>query len=105
MATVKYGWGQWAASQPDVTDHLAPNDVHSWIAWGFGDGDAITITAHPGHAGGVPVRPPLPVEQVLAVENVQIEWSPTGRRIFFDVRNVGNFAVFGYVIGYTFVNK
>jgi len=105
MATVNYWSSSWAASGADVEDELKPNDVHSYIMWGFGDGDAITITAHPGHAGGSPLRPPLPVEQFLAVENVRTEWNPNGRRVFFDVRNAStSYSVFGYVIGFAFVS-
>jgi hypothetical protein len=103
MAHVSYSSGTWTATGEGL-DHLVPGAVHSWIAWGFGDGDAIVVSAHPGHLGG---NPPIniPEEQILTVENLRTEWNPTGRRIFFDVQNTGSFAVFGYVIAYAFINK
>ncbi|MGB8524645.1 MAG: hypothetical protein WCD43_16900 [Candidatus Acidiferrales bacterium] len=102
MAKVSYWSGSWATVSPDFEDHLVPGAVHSWIMWGFGQGDTLTITAHPGHFNN-PGEPRA--EETLAVENVQVEEDTSGRRVFFDVRNVGSFAVFGYVMGFGMVNK
>lgn len=102
MAKVSYWAGSWATTSPDFEDHLVPDAVHSWITWGFDKGDTIAISAHPGHFNNI--GEPR-AEETLAVENVRVEEDTEGRRVLFDVRNVGNFAVFGYVIGYGFVGK
>jgi hypothetical protein len=92
MATVHYAFGYWVSTGDD----LAPNDVHSWVQWGWGldYGTANCITAHPlvGGDGGS-----------LAVESVRQQTDANGRRQFFTVRNVGQTTIDGYGIGYSFV--
>jgi hypothetical protein len=44
-------------------------------------------------------------EQLLAVENVQMETDPSGRRMFYTIRNVGSNAVDAYGVGYSFVSS
>jgi len=88
-----------------------PNEIDSWMAWAFKDGDAITVTAHPESAGHV--RGDLsnsPLEPMLSVENIQVQLGPPTqvpgvRRIFFDVRNVSNFFIPDYTIGISSINK
>jgi hypothetical protein len=92
MANVRYWFGSWVSAEGN---DLQPGDAHSWIAWPINYGEALSITASPVQGG---------VEYVLAVQDVAIQSDPNGRRIFFTVRNVGQNAVPGYGIGYSFVS-
>jgi hypothetical protein len=104
MAKISYSSFSWMTLSPDWEDHLVPNAVHYWIAWGFGDGDAISISAHPGHEGSVPL--PLLGEQILIVQNQRTQWDENGRRVLFEIKNVSDeSAVFGYVVGIAAINK
>ena len=94
MANVRYWFGSWVSA--NEADALAPGGVHNWIAWPYNYGETITVTASPLQGGD---------EQILAVENVQIEADPNGRRIFYSVRNGGNTFVDGYGVGYSFVSS
>lgn len=102
MAKVSYWSFSWTTVSPDFEDHLVPGAAHSWIAWGFEKGATFTISAHPGLFDN-PAEPRS--DQSLTVESVQMEDDASGRRVFFNVRNVGDFAVFGYVVGFGTVSK
>jgi hypothetical protein len=94
MANVNYWFGYWlSASEADA---LAPSGAHYWIAWPYGYGDSIGISASPLEGGE---------EHVLVVENVQLQADATGRRMFFSVRNVGRSQVDAYGIGYSYISQ
>ncbi|HKC24095.1 MAG TPA: hypothetical protein VKF32_05100 [Thermoanaerobaculia bacterium] len=95
MANVSYWLGTWLSAGPG--DDLPPGATHDWIMWGFGYGEAISVSAHPVVGA--------PEDRVLAVENVRIEGDPGGRRMFFTVRNAGPSFVPGYGIGYGFISQ
>ena len=76
---------------------MLPGDVHSWIMWGFNYGDVVSVSAHP--VVGNPNA-----ERILAVENVHVEGNVGGRRLLFDVRNVGPDSIPGYINAYSWVS-
>jgi hypothetical protein len=113
MAKVLYWTGSVISGSPPG---LLPGQADQILAWAFSDGDAIQVTAHPGGAGHVRGDDSnSPLQPVLAVENLQVEWSPPPlgsgskavgtRRILFDVRNVGTSYVTDYLIAYSTINK
>jgi len=94
MATTSYWFGYWVSSD-EVG--LKTGQEHNWIMWGFGYGDAVTVTAHPlnSFAG----------DSILMVKDVQVEADPSGgRRLYFTVRNTGPTRALGYGIGYSWVS-
>jgi hypothetical protein len=93
MANVDYWFASWVSNEGD---ELPPGGTHSWIAWPYTYGQTITVTATPLQGGE---------EQILAVENVQLQADPGGRRIFFNVRNVGNSFIAGYGMGFSYVSN
>jgi hypothetical protein len=97
MATVSHWFGSWVSGGP--TDDLHPGQPHYWIFWGFNYGDALSLSAH-AVAGNPNVG-----ERILAVEDVRVEADPSGRRLYFTVRNVGAASVPGYGIGYAMVSQ
>ena len=94
MATVNYWFSSWVSADP--TNDLLPGAPHNWIFWGFNYGDVISFSVHPliGGAG-----------QLLAVENVQMETDPSGRRMFYTIRNVGSNPVDAYGVGFSLVSS
>jgi hypothetical protein len=96
VANVRYWFGSWVSTNGD---ELPPGGVHSWVAWSYNYGETITITANPliDESGGE--------QQILTVENVQVEADVSGRRMFFNVRNVGPGSIDGYGIAYSFVSS
>lgn len=95
MANVVYWSGSWTSQGP--ADDLAPGQAHYWLAWGYNYGDAITITAH-SVAGAPEMR-------FLAVEDVRTEADPSGRRIYYTVRNTGASFIPGYAMGFAQVSS
>ena len=87
MATVSHHFGSW------VGGNLLPGQAHHWIYWGFQYGDMLSVSAH-AVAGD-----PTVGERVLAVQDVRVEADPSGRRLYFTVRNVGAAPVPGYGMG------
>ncbi len=96
MANVSYMSGSWVSAGP--AHDLAPGRSHSWISWGFGYGDALSVSAHP--VVGAPVG-----ERILAVENVRVEGDPSGRRLYYTVRNAGPTSVPGYALAVAWVSQ
>ncbi|MCW5977550.1 MAG: hypothetical protein KIT09_05715 [Bryobacteraceae bacterium] len=94
MAKVSHFFSGWASSGPG--NDMAPGQAHGWIMWGFGYGDAVSVSVHPVVGA--------PVERFLQVENVRIQGDPAGRRLFFTVRNVGNSFVPGYGMGFGWIS-
>ncbi|MDQ6898424.1 MAG: hypothetical protein M3072_02780 [Candidatus Dormibacteraeota bacterium] len=96
MATVQYAFGSWVSSGPG--DDLQPGNAHDWSQWGggLGYGTANSVSAHPVQGGE---------EHILAVENVRLQTDGGGRRTFYTVRNVGQTAVSGYGVGYSFISQ
>jgi hypothetical protein len=97
MATVNYSFGSWVSADP--SNDLLPGDTHNWVVGPVNYGDAISLSVHPMvQLGGA--------EQLLAVENVQMETDPSGRRnMFYTICNVGSNAVDAYGVGYAFVSS
>jgi hypothetical protein len=92
MANVSRVFGSWVG--PD----FAPDERHYWSAWGFGYGDAVSVSAHP--VTGAPVG-----ERILIVEDVRMEGDPSGdRRCYFTVRNAGASHMPGYGVGVAWVS-
>jgi hypothetical protein len=94
MANVNYWFGYWLAASD--TDALAPGDAHSWVAWPYSYGEAVGISASVTDPGE---------EHILAVENVSLQDDLNGRRMLFNVRNVGRSLVNGYGIGYSHISQ
>lgn len=94
MANVNYWFGYWLAA--NVSDALAPGEVHDWIAWPYSYGEAVGISASATEPGE---------EHILAVENVRLQDDVNGRRMFFAVRNVGRSLVDGYGVGYSHISQ
>jgi hypothetical protein len=94
MANVSRVFGSWASSGPG--HDFPPGGTHGWVAWGYGYGDALSVTAHP-------VAGP-PVDRALAIENVRSETHGTSREFSFTVRNVGSTSIPGYGVGVAWVS-
>jgi hypothetical protein len=100
MAHLMYWPASWTSGEGG---DLEPNEVHSWVTWGFPNAAAVSITAHPvTHSGD-----PNPRDLVLQVENIQGEADEIegGRRIYFNVRNVGTGPIVGYTMAFAFVSE
>jgi hypothetical protein len=94
MATTHYWFGSWTSA--DETG-LQPGQEHHWAMWGFGYGDAVTVSAHPVTSSVG--------EQILQVKDTRIETdSSGGRRLYFTVRNTGPVRAIGYGLGYSWVS-
>jgi hypothetical protein len=65
--------------------------------WGFGYGHEINVSAHPVVGA--------PVDRKLAIENIQIQGDPSGRRLLFTVRNVGPASIPGYGMGFGWISS
>ena len=93
MPNVNYFFASWSTTGND----FYPGQSHSWMMWGFGYGDVVSVTAHPvaGPAG----------DRFLVVEDVKIEGDSTGRRLYFTVRNVGNISMPGYGMGFSWITR
>ena len=95
MANVSYFFASWTSAGGGAD--LAPGAAHGWVMWGFSYGHMINVSAHPV------VGPPE--ERKLAIENVQIQGDPTGRRLLFTVRNVGSTFIPGYGMGFGWISS
>lgn len=89
MANVFHAFASWVGVG---SDQLNPGQAHSWWMVGFNYGDAISVTAHPV------IGPP--VNRQLAVQDVRVQGTSTGRTLLFTVRNVGPDPVPGYGVGF-----
>jgi hypothetical protein len=94
MANVNYWFGYWLAASE--SDALAPGETHSWIAWPYSYGEAIGISASATEPGE---------EHILAVENVSLQDDVNGRRMLFNVKNIGRSQVDAYGIGYSHISQ
>jgi hypothetical protein len=113
MAKVTY----WSSTIFSSTNFgLLPGETFAVGYTGFTDGDAIQVTAHPGGAGHVRGdNTNSPLQPLLAVENLQVEWAPPPpgsgskasgtRSIFFDVKNVGTSYVIDFLVAISIINK
>ena len=94
MARVSYVFGSWQPADHDEV--LGPGESHEWEAWGFGYGDAISVTAH--STAGEAAR-------YLGVENVRVLGMAGNRRVLFTVRNVGHESVPAYGVGASWISR
>jgi len=93
MANVDYWAGSW------VGDDLLPNETHDWIMWGFQYGDAVSLTAQAVTGN------PNAGERILRIENQRFEGDPSGRRLYYTVRNVSNEPIPGYIVGFAMISQ
>lgn len=94
MAHVAYASVSWTST--GFSYDLQPGEAHYWALWGFGSGDAVSVSAHPVVGA--------PVDRILAVEDVRIQGDPSGRRLYCTVRNVGPSPVPGYAVGFGWIS-
>ena len=104
MANLQW-WSGYFVSGPSPQSYgappLRPGMIHSWMSWGFDYGDVLTVTAQP--AGGLSFED---YPSMLQVEELRIEYGEDGgRRMYFNVRNVGTHTIEVYGIFYSSVSS
>jgi hypothetical protein len=99
MANVLHAFLSWTSTEGN---DMAPGEAHSWWMTHTPSvyGEAVSATAHP--VTGNPLAP----SRTLAVEDLRVVGDPSGGRTYlFTVRNVGNFSIPGYGIGFGFIQE
>jgi hypothetical protein len=99
MANVNYWSASWVAGEYGLLDDLYPDEVHSWVMWGFNIGDVLNVVAYPV------VGDPTAGERILEVENARVEGDPSGYRFYFSIRNTGNSSIPGYSLNYSGISN